>query len=90
MKLSEALNYWVGALSLISTLQYLAKFFYCCCSGEKKINPTFLQMCNSFVLETWLWMIKASMHKHLGPLKMSIVKTFKKHLKGDGLLVVCC
>lgn len=43
MKLSEALDYWVGALSLISTLQYLAKFFYYCCSGGKKINPTFLQ-----------------------------------------------
>lgn len=39
MKLSEALNYWVGALSLISTLQYLDKFFYYCCSGEKENKP---------------------------------------------------
>lgn len=44
MKLSEALDYWVGALSLISTSQYLAKFYYYCCSGGKKKTLHFTNM----------------------------------------------
>lgn len=61
MKLSEALDYLVGAkgvLSLISTFKYLAKFFYYCCSWMKKTKKPnkpqacILQLCKSFVLET--------------------------------------